>query len=138
MLWTEEVFILKKLNYYNFSNKVKNRKDNKFIYIILLVLSIFTLGIFETYRYNIFFSEFKNNFINFDYEKANNLLITGEQYNPIKIFKFKNDLTVFFDSEISKLSNEIKDKSTADENILWELNEIRRYNIISSDFIKLP
>ena len=126
---------MKKLNYYNFSNKFNNKKNTRFIYIILLVLSIFSLGVFETYRYSRFFSEFKNNFINCDYGEANNLLITGEQYNPVKIFKLKNDLTVFFDSEISKLSNEIKDKSTADENVLWELNEIKRYNIISSDKI---
>lgn len=126
---------MKRLNYYTFSNKSNNKRNIKFIYIILIVLSIFSLGLLETYRYRKFFFEFKRDFINCDYGKANNLLILKEQYNPVKICRLQSDLTVFFDSEISKLSNEIKDKSTADENILWELNEINRYNIISSDKI---
>lgn len=126
---------MKKLNHFNFSNKINNKKNNKFIYILITLLAISLLVFWQKYRYNKFFNSFKDNFTNYDYAKANNLLLTSEQYNPFKIFRLQNDLTIFFNSELLKLSNEIKDKSTTDENILWELNEIKRYDIVASDEI---
>lgn len=90
---------------------------------------------FENYRYTKLFNNFKNNFLNYNYAEANNLLIIEEQYNPIKIVRLKNDLTEFFNSEILKLSNEINTNTDSNKNILLELNEINRYNIISFDKI---
>lgn len=49
-----------------------------------------------------------------------------ESYGIIR----KNDLILFFDSEISKLSSDISNKSNTDENIILELNEIKRYNAL--------
>lgn len=119
-----------------FTQNIKiSKKQYKFIYIFLSLLFILVLGIFENHRYNIFFNEFKNYFNSYDYDKANNLLITKEQYNPLKIFRLKNDLILFFDSEISKLSSDISNKSNTDENILLELNEIKRYNTLPMEEI---
>lgn len=126
---------MKKLKNYNVINKINYIKNYKFIYIFLILLFISILVFFENYRYNKLFINFKDDFNDYNYAKANNLLITDEQYNPIKMLKLKNDLTSFFDSEILKLSNEIKNKDSSDENILLELNEIQRYDIISIDKI---
>ena len=124
---------MKKLNYFNLSHKINYKKNRTFIYIFIILLSISLLGFWQNYRYNNLLINFKDNFNSCNYDKANNLLLTSEQYNSFKIFKLKNDLTVFFDSELLKLSSQIKDNSTADENILLELNEIKRYGIVSSD-----
>lgn len=123
---------MKKLNYFNFNNKV-NHKNKVFIYIFMILLSISLLVFWQNYRYNTLFINFKYNFTNYNYDKANNLLLTKDPYNPFKVFKLKSDLIVFFDSELLKLSNQIKDNSTVDENILLELNEIKRYDVISAD-----
>ena len=126
---------MKKLNYYGLMNKTNYAKKIKFIYIIL-ILSLISLFIcFEYFRYNQLINNFRTNFKDYNYAEANNLIITNEQYNPIKILKLKDDLTVFFDSEISELSDEMKNNNTPDENVLLELNEIQRYNLISSDKI---
>ena len=126
---------MKKLKNYNVINKINYIKNYKFIYIFLILLFISILVFFENYRYNKLFINFKDDFNDYNYAKANNLLITDEQYNPIKMLKLKHDLTSFFDSEILKLSNEIKNKDSSDENILFKLNEIQRYDIISIDKI---
>ena len=124
---------MKKLNYFNFNNRNHYKKYKLFIYISLIFLFLSTLYFWQNNRYNSFLNNFKNNFTSYNYEKANNLLLTTEQYNPFKIINLKRDLTVFFDSELSKLSNQINDKSVSDEDILLELNEIKRYGIISLD-----
>lgn len=127
--------ILKELNYFNFIPKIKSKKNYKFIYILIILSIIFSLGLWQNYRYNKFFMTFKNYFADYNYAQANNLLLTHETYNPFKSLRLKNDLKIFFDSELSKLSAEIKDKNTDDKNILWELNEISRYNVESADEI---
>ncbi|KJZ91726.1 L,D-transpeptidase, partial [Clostridium sp. IBUN13A] len=125
---------MKKLNGFNINIKM-SKKNYKFIYILLSLLIITFLCVFESHKYNVLLSEFKNYFSNYDYDKANNLLLTKEEYNPLKVFRLKNDLTLYFNSEISRLSSDINNKSNTDENILLELNEIKRYDIISLDKI---
>ncbi|APF23046.1 L,D-transpeptidase [Clostridium butyricum] len=125
---------MKKLNGFNINIKM-SKKNYKFIYILLSLLAITFLCVFESHRYNVLLSQFKNYFTNYDYDKANNLLLTKEEYNPLKVFRLKNDLTLYFNSEISRLSSDINNKSNTDENILLELNEIKRYDIISLDKI---
>ncbi|WP_294156095.1 L,D-transpeptidase [uncultured Clostridium sp.] len=126
---------MKEISYFNFITKIKRKKNNKLIYILIMISVICLFSLWQNYRYNKLFMTFKNYFTDYNYAEANNLLLTHETYNPIKSLKLKNDLKVFFDSELSKLSSEIKDKSTDDKNILWELNEINRYNIESADEI---
>ena len=126
---------MKEINYFNYIPKIKNKKNNKFIYILIVLLIICLLGFWQNYRYNKLLITFKDYFKDYNYAEANSLLLTHEMYNPIKSFRLKNDLKVFFDSELSKLSDKIKEKNTDYKNILWELNEINRYNIESTDEI---
>lgn len=127
---------MKKINHYNFlsKNKLTIAKKNPFKYIVFIILLIISILFFENYQYTKFFNNFKNNFINFNYAEANNSLIIDEQYNPIKIIKLKNDLSNFFNSELLKLSNEMKNNSS-NKDILIELNEIQRYSILPFDEI---
>lgn len=107
----------------------------KKIHIIYLSLFIIFLSIngYGFYRYNSTFSNFKNQFDNFNYSQANNILLTKENINPFKTLFINRDLKNYFSSKVDQLSDCISNGNLSDEDILLQIKEIDRYNILSHE-----
>ena len=107
----------------------------KKIYLIYSILLLFIMGfsLFEVYKYNSLFSTFKSEFDCHNYSEANNLLLTSQNTNPLKQFFIQKDLKDYFSSKISELSKSIDENTLSEKDILLELKEIDRYNILSHD-----
>lgn len=115
-------------------NKFKNINNKKIIIHILTIISVISLLCFwQKFKYNKLINNFKNKFSNYEYIEANNILLTNELNNPFRLINLNKDLTEYFNSELSKISEAINNNNDSPENILWELNEINRYNIIPFD-----
>jgi len=116
-------------------------KVNKYLFkirkinIVYLIIFTLLLGIngYGFYRYNSFFNNFKNQFNNFNYSKANNILLTHENTNPFKTLFITKDLKNYFSSKINELSTSISNENITDEDVLIQLNEIDRYSILPHD-----
>lgn len=117
-----------------FGNKIKNRNPHKkFIILCMVFICLFTYSFFSYYKYNKFINSFKDTFNNYKFSEANNMLLTEQNFNLFKLIMLNKDISLYFNNEIIKISEEIKSKSISSENALIKLNEINRYNIVSSD-----
>lgn len=118
-----------KISKYLFKFKIKK------IYLICISLILLFVGIncYGIYRYNSIFDDFKNQFDSFNYSEANNILLTKDNINPFKALFIDKDLNDYFTSKINSLSDSINNSALSDEDILLQLKEIDRYNILSHD-----
>jgi len=117
-----------------YHNKIKSKKiSRKFLCLIISFIFICLSGIYESYKYNRFIDTFKTNFNEYKFSEANNLLLAKQNFNPFKLFLMNNDISNYFNSKFTTLSEDIKNKNISSENALIELKEIYRYNIISYD-----
>ncbi len=118
-----------KTSRYLFKFKIKK------IYLICISLILLFVGIncYGIYRYNSIFDDFKNQFDSFNYSEANNILLTKDNINPFKALFIDKDLKDYFASKVNSLSDSINNSTLSDEDILLQLKEIDRYNILSHD-----
>lgn len=118
-----------KISRYLFKFKIKK------IYLICISLILLFVGIncYGIYRYNSIFDDFKNQFDSFNYSEANNILLTKDNINPFKALFIDKDLNDYFTSKVNSLSDSINNSNLSDEDILLQLKEIDRYNILSHD-----
>lgn len=118
-----------KISRYLFKFKIKK------IYLICISLILLFVGIncYGIYRYNSIFDDFKNQFDSFNYSEANNILLTKDNINPFKALFIDKDLNDYFTSKVNSLSDSINNSTLSDEDILLQLKEIDRYNILSHD-----
>lgn len=107
----------------------------KKIHIIYLSLFIIFLGIngYGFYRYNLAFTDFKIQFDSFNYSQANNILLTKENINPFKPLFIDRDLKNYFSYKVNELSDSISNGNLSDEDILLQIKEIDRYNVLSHE-----
>ncbi|NME82275.1 L,D-transpeptidase [Clostridium sp. SM-530-WT-3G] len=107
----------------------------KKIHIIYLSLLIIFLGIsgYGFYRYNLTFANFKTQFDSFNYSQANNILLTQENINPFKPLFINRDLKNYFSYKVNELYDSISNGNLSDEDILLQIKEIDRYNILSHE-----
>lgn len=107
----------------------------KKIHIIYLSLLIIFLGIsgYGFYRYNLTFTNFKTQFDSFNYSQANNILLTQENINPFKPLFINRDLKNYFSYKVNELYDSISNGNLSDEDILLQIKEIDRYNILSHE-----
>ena len=87
--------------------------------------------IYEYYKYNKFIDAFKTNFNKYKFSEANNLVLTNQNFNPFKLFLMNNDISQYFNTKITSLSEDLDNKNISSENALIQLKEIQRYNIIA-------
>lgn len=120
---------------YNFfNNNIKNKNPHKKIMILCIIFISIFIGLFLSYyKYTKFINSFKNNFNNNKFSESNNILITEENFNFFKLIMLNKDISSYFNNEIIALSEKINNKSISSEDALIKINEINRYNIISSD-----
>lgn len=118
-----------KTSRYLFKFKIKK------IYLICISLILLFVGIncYGIYRYNSIFDDFKKQFDSFNYSEANNILLTKDNINPFKALFIDKDLKDYFASKVNSLSDSINNSNLSDEDILLQLKEIDRYNILSHD-----
>ena len=118
-----------KTSRYLFKFKIKR------IYLICISLILLFVGIncYGIYRYNSIFDDFKKQFDSFNYSEANNILLTKDNINPFKTLFIDKDLKDYFASKVNSLSDSINNSTLSDEDILLQLKEIDRYNILSHD-----
>lgn len=114
-------------------NKVRCKKTYKAVLFLLTLSIIFSYCFYESYKYNKFIYNFKSNFNEYKFSEANNLLLTEQNFNPFRLFKFNSDIYKYFNEKLSTLSSDIENNAISPENVLVQLNEIKRYNIISND-----
>ncbi|SFC69419.1 L,D-transpeptidase [Clostridium uliginosum] len=115
-----------------------NKKSHKIIIYISLILVVLTSSVlFEAYKYNKFFTEFKTNFENNNFSQANKLLLTKENFNPFKDIMFKKDLSNYFIDNINNLKQNIDDKTLTQEEILSKIKEIDRYSLTPNEMSTL-
>lgn len=107
-------------------------KKNYLIYSFLL-LFIMSFSFFELFRYNLLLNTFKSEFDCHNYSEANNLLLTSQNTNPIKQIFIRKDLKNYFSSKTDELSKSIDEKTLPEKDILLQLKEIDRYNILPHD-----
>lgn len=116
-------------------------KANKYLFKIkkihIIYLSLFILFLcingYGFYRYNSTFNNFKNQFNNLNYSQANSILFTEENINPFKAIFINKDLKNYFSSKVTELSEAISSDNLSEEDILLQLKEIDRYNILPHD-----
>lgn len=116
-----------KINRYQF----KIKKDY-LIYSILFLLFI-GFSFWGIHKYNSTFNAFKSEFDNFNYSEANNILLTKQNFNPFKQIFISKDLNDYFSNKVNELSDSIANNTLPQEEILLQLKEIDRYNILSHD-----
>ena len=96
---------------------------------------IFSGIFFEAYQYNQLVNDFKKSFSSYNFSDANNLLITKEKFNIFKPFMLTHDISLYLDSRLDYLSNNIKDDDIDSSRVLLELKEISHYNLTDQDKI---
>lgn len=114
--------------------KIKNKKC--FLHIICLLIVLITLclsSLYQSYKYNNLLNTFKENFDQYRFSEANNLILTKENLNPFKIILVNKDILNYFNDKIIMLSVDIQNNNISPEDVLIQLKEIDHYNIISSD-----
>lgn len=115
-------------------NKTKKRKlSGRILCLFILSIIICLSGIYESYQYNKFITAFKTNFNEYKFSEANNLLLTKQNFNPFKLFMLNNDISQYFNTKITSLSEDLQNKNISSENALVQLKEIQRYNIIADN-----
>jgi len=115
-------------------NKTKKKKlSGTILCLFILSIIICLSGIYESYKYNKFITAFKTNFNEYKFSEANNLLLTKQNFNPFKLFMMNNDISQYFNTKITILSEDLQNKNISSENALIQLKEIQRYNIIADD-----
>ena len=110
-----------------FKSVIKSYKK-LFVYIIICLSFLFTLY-YSHYRYNNLLNSFKEDFNNYKFSEANNLLLTKESLNPFKIICLRNDLNTYFDDKLNMMSSNLKNEDI--KNTLIQLKEIDHYKITS-------
>lgn len=98
-----------------------------FVYIIICLSFLFTLY-YSHYRYTNLLNSFKEEFNNYKFSEANNLILTKESLNPFKIIYLKADLNTYFNHKLNIISSNLKDEDI--KNVLIQLREIDHYKII--------
>jgi Uncharacterized protein conserved in bacteria len=117
-----------------FDNKTKNKNSHKKIIILCIIfICIFIDSLFSYYKYNKFINSFKNNFNDCKFSEANKMLLTEQNFNLFKLIMLNKDISLYFNNEIIKISEDINNKSISSENALIKINEINRYNIVPYD-----
>lgn len=96
---------------------------------------IFSGIFFEAYQYNQLVNDFKKSFSSYNFSDANNLLITKEKFNIFKPFMLTHDISLYLDSRLDYLSNNINNNDTDSSTALLELKEISHYNLTDQDKI---
>jgi lipoprotein-anchoring transpeptidase ErfK/SrfK len=115
-------------------NKTKKKKlSGRILCLFILSIIICLSGIYESYKYNKFITAFKTSFNEYKFSEANNLLLTKQNFNPFKLFMMNNDISQYFNTKITSLSEDLQNKNISSENALIQLKEIQRYNIIDDN-----
>ncbi|SHK47647.1 L,D-transpeptidase catalytic domain [Clostridium cavendishii DSM 21758] len=112
--------------------KVKKKLIVSISVAILLVLSYLCFCITS---YNKLLANFKNNFDNGDFVKANSILLNYKHFNLLKDFKLNKDLNIYFSNHIDNLNKELQEKNISEEFLISTLCEMDRYEV-SIDKIK--
>lgn len=120
------------MNKTNFLLKLK-RKSIFFSFILFSM--ILSIGIYNNYKYNLLLSEFKNNFNDYKFSEANNILLTKEIFNPVKSVFLTKDLDNYFSSKLDSISYGLTNYSISQEDALAMIKEINRYSILSKNDI---
>ena len=87
-----------------FDNKIKNKNSHKKIItlcIIFICLCIYLF--FSYYKYNKFINSFKSNFNDYKFSKANNMLLTEQNFNFFILIMLNKDISIYFNNEIITL-----------------------------------
>ena len=116
--------------------KVKIKKKRKFniplipltAFIIVLVC---VLG-FQAFSYKKLVSNFKGYFDSSSYAEANNYLVTEGNFNVFKALFLKNDLEGYFRTKANSVKEHVNLNELTPDEALLVMNEINRYNIITS------
>ncbi len=120
-----------------FFNIQKLHNINKKIIICICLFIFIIISLFYNYyNYKALIANFKNHFNNYNFSYANNLLLYNQNYNPFKLLFMKKDLTLFFNNKLNNISQEINNKSIANDEALVYLKEINKFNLIPSSSIK--
>ncbi|WP_160693176.1 L,D-transpeptidase [Clostridium sp. C2-6-12] len=117
-----------------FNNKIQNKNSHKKAIFLSILLIFICIGLFFSYyKYNKFINSFKNNFNDYKFSEANNILLTEQNFNIFKSLFINKDISLYFNNEIINISKEIENKTISSENALIKINEICRYNIVAHD-----
>lgn len=117
-----------------FDYKIKNKNSHKKIILLCIIFIYICVNLlFSYYKYNKFINSFKDNFNNYKFSEANNMLLTEENFNFFKLIMLNKDISLYFNNEFITLSEEIKNRSISSENALIKINEMHRYNIVPYD-----
>lgn len=116
--------------------EVKIKKQRKFniplipltAFIIVLVC---VLG-FQAFSYKKLVSNFKGYFDSSSYAEANNYLVTEGNFNVFKALFLKNDLEGYFRTKANSVKEHVNLNELTPDEALLVMNEINRYNIITS------
>lgn len=116
--------------------EVKITKKRKFniplipltAFIIVLVC---VLG-FQAFSYKKLVSNFKEFFDSSSYAEANNYLVTEGNFNVFKALFLKNDLEGYFRTKANSIKEHVNLNELTPDEALLVMNEINRYNIITS------
>lgn len=116
--------------------EVKIKKKRKFniplipltAFIIVLVC---VLG-FQAFSYKKLVSNFKEFFDSSSYAEANNYLVTEGNFNVFKALFLKNDLEGYFRTKANSVKEHVNLNELSPDEALLVMNEINRYNIITS------
>lgn len=118
-----------------FQNKLMFRtnsklKSHKKLHITLLVILTLICGvsIYLTISYKNLIDAFKYKFDESKFSSANNLLITGGHYNPIKAILLKKDLANYFEYKVTEVSDMISNNEITKSDALNIISEINRYD----------
>lgn len=103
-------------------------------YLILIPLSLsIILIIYLTISYNIFFNNFKSAFNNNNFNYANSLLITSNNFNPFKTYCLSTDLKSYFEEVLSETNTKLKNKTISKNEYKNIIIEISSYDFVDID-----
>lgn len=102
----------------------------------LIILIFITAGIvsYQAYQYKSIIATFKDNFDSSNYSEANKYIVTSGNSNIFKSLFLKDDLETYFRIKATDLKNKINLNEISKDDALVLLNEMDRYDLLSSDF----
>lgn len=116
--------------------KLNIKKKRKFNIPIIpitafIIVLVCVLG-FQAFSYKKLVSNFKGYFDSSDYSEANNYLVTEGNFNVFKALFLKNDLEGYFRTKANSVKEHVNLNELTPDEALLVMNEINRYNIITS------
>lgn len=122
---------------FNLNSPKKENNIKIYCSVVLILLSIGAIIFYEIFNYKILIKDFISYFDQNKYSQANNLILTTQNYNPVKSLFLEKDLTIYFSEKVTDINTKYNSGELSETDALNILNELSRYNILIDDSNRL-